>query len=66
MTRANTSGNKPAFVNVPHAKWVIGVLSMLVAVVGKDNLLGLILRQTRCEIRSLIRDEPPPAPWQNN
>ena len=33
------------------------MLSMLIAVVGKDSLLGLILRQTRSEISSIVRDE---------
>jgi hypothetical protein len=32
---------------------------MVVAVVGRDTLLGLILRQTRSEIASIIRDEAP-------
>lgn len=54
MIQANTSATEIAFVNRGHAKWVIGVLSMLIAVVGKDNLLGLILRQTRSEIKSLL------------
>jgi hypothetical protein len=34
---------------------------MLIAVVGRDSLLGLILRQARSEITSLIRDEQPTA-----
>lgn len=46
MARANTSVVNVSFFNLPHAKWVVGVLSMLIAVVGKDSLLGLILRQT--------------------
>jgi hypothetical protein len=45
------------FFSVPMAQWVIGVLSMLIAVLGKESLLGLILRQTRSEIASLVRDE---------
>ncbi len=40
---------------------MVGVLSMLIAVVGKDSLLGLILRQTCAEINSLVRDEQPNA-----
>jgi hypothetical protein len=54
MIQANASAKEIAFMNLGHAKWVIGVLSMLIAVVGKDNLLGLILRQTRSEIKSLL------------
>ncbi len=45
------------FFNVSMAKWVIGVLGMLIAVVREDTLLGLILRQTRSEIAGLVRDE---------
>jgi hypothetical protein len=43
-------------LNVPHARWVIGVLNLLVAVVGRDTLLGLLLRQTRSEIASVIQE----------
>jgi hypothetical protein len=60
MSRVNSS-REDSFFNLPHAKWVVGVLSMLVAVVGKDSLVGLILRQTRSEITSIIRDEEPKA-----
>ena len=49
------------FFSLPMAKWVAGVLNMLIAVVGKDTLVGLILRQTRSEILSIIRDEQKPA-----
>ena len=58
--------------NLPLARWVVGVLGMMIAVVGKESLLGLILRQTRSEIASLIRDEQSAAPcpgdrwFQNN
>jgi hypothetical protein len=34
---------------------------MLIAVVGKNSLLGLILRQTRSEINSIVRHEDPDA-----
>lgn len=49
------------FFNVSMAKWVIGVLGMLIAVVREETLLGLILRQTRSEIAGLVRDEEPRA-----
>jgi hypothetical protein len=50
------------FFSLPQAKWVAGVLSMLIAVVGRDSLLGLILRQTRSDVMSLVRaEEPAPA-----
>ena len=45
------------FVNVRQARWLVGVLSMLIAVVGKDSLLGLILGQTRREVASLVEAE---------
>jgi hypothetical protein len=72
MARANPSPDETSFFSLQHAKWVTGVLSMLIAVVGKESLLGLILRQTRSEITSIIRDEEPdPVParaacYQNN
>lgn len=59
MTRKNSSATETPFFNVAQAKWVLGVLGMLIAVVGKDSLLGLLLRQLRHEINSLIRDERP-------
>jgi hypothetical protein len=51
--------NEDSFFNIAHARWVVGVLAMLIAVVGKDSLVGLLLRQTRREIDSLIQDEEP-------
>jgi hypothetical protein len=63
MVRANTQQEDAFFFSVPQARWVLAVLNMAVAVVGADSLLGLILRQTRSEIASLVRDEDPePAP----
>jgi hypothetical protein len=59
MIRKNTSSDEGSFFNIAHARWVIGVLSMLIAVVGKESLVGLLLRQTRREIDSLIKDEEP-------
>jgi hypothetical protein len=69
MIRSNSSEQEVSFFNLGHAKWVVGVLSMLIAVVGRESLLGLILRQTRSEIKSLVADEEPvPAaiPFENN
>ena len=40
------SPEEASFFSLPQAKWVSGVLSMLIAVVGRDSLLGLILRTT--------------------
>jgi hypothetical protein len=59
MARKYPLASAAPFFSVAQAKWVIGVLGMLIAVVGKDSLLGLILRQTRYEINSLIQDEGP-------
>ena len=61
MKRVNPSCQDESFFNLSHAKWVVGVLSMLIAVVGKDSLVGLILRQARSEIVSIVRDEDPAA-----
>jgi hypothetical protein len=48
-----------SFFNLEHAKWVVGVLNLAIAVVGRDTLLGLLLRQTRSEVMTLVRDEEP-------
>jgi hypothetical protein len=57
MPPLNSSAHDPSFFSVPQAKWVICVLNMVIAVVRTESLLGLILRQTRSEITSLVRDE---------
>jgi hypothetical protein len=62
MATAQQPRHEAPFFNLAHARWVVGVLNMLIAVVGRDSLLGLILRQTRSEITSVIRDEAPPTP----
>jgi len=59
MAKMNASRDEVSFFSLPQAKWVVGVLSMLIAVVGRDSLLGLILRQTRSEINSIVQDEEP-------
>jgi hypothetical protein len=64
MAKKNPSANDASFFNLAQARWVVGVLGMLVAVVGKESLLGLLLRQTRFEIESLIQDEDPSAAIQ--
>jgi hypothetical protein len=70
MRRANLPSDDESFFSLPQARWVIGVLSMLIAVVGRESLLGLILRQTRSEIKSIVQDEEPgPTPascYRNN
>lgn len=57
MIRSYRPADEADFFNVPVAKWVLGVLAMLIAVVGRESLVGLILRQTRSEIACLVRDE---------
>ena len=57
MIRSYRSAEEQDFFNLPLAKWVLGVLAMLIAVVGEESLVGLILRQTRSEIASLVHDE---------
>jgi uncharacterized membrane protein len=61
MINKQKQAENSEFFSLPMAKWVVGVLAMLIAVVGKETLVGLILRQTRSEIMSIIRDEQPPA-----
>ena len=42
----------------PHqAKYVTGVLGMLIAVVGQRSCLGIVLQQARSEITSLLRSD---------
>jgi hypothetical protein len=57
MIRNYPPADETEFFNLPLAKWVIGVLAMLIAVVGKESLVGLILRQTRSDIVGLVQDE---------
>jgi hypothetical protein len=59
MKKNDPSDNEVCFFSVAQARWVMGVLSMLIAVVGKESLLGLLLRQTRFEISSIVEDEEP-------
>ncbi len=69
MARTPPPSDEGEFFSLAQAKWVIGVLGLLIAVVGRESLLGLILRQTRSEIDSIVRDEEPqpdPIPYQNN
>ena len=54
MKRTRISAPQANPTNLRQARWLVGVLGLLIAVVGKDTLLGLILVQTRREIGSLI------------
>jgi hypothetical protein len=40
-------------VDARQARYVVGVLSLLLDVVGKDSLLGMILQQARNEVVSV-------------
>jgi hypothetical protein len=53
MNTLKSQSRQASFFNPSHAKWVAGVLGMLIAVVGRDSLIGHILRQTRAEITSI-------------
>jgi hypothetical protein len=57
MIRNYAAADETDFFNLPLAKWVLGVLAMVIAVVGRESLVGLILRQTRSEIARLVQDE---------
>lgn len=65
---AHRSPGQAPFFNPKQARWIAGVLAMLIGVVGKESLLGLILGQARGEIGSLLRAEqqgtgPNADPW---
>ena len=54
--------------NLKQARWMCGVLAMLIGVVGKESLLGMILGQARGEVVSLVHSEeagtgPSADPW---
>ncbi len=49
--------DEPPFFDLKQAKWAVGILGFLIGVVGKESLVGLILRQSRAEIVSLVRGE---------
>jgi hypothetical protein len=70
MAKESPLSEDESFFSLSHAKWVVRVLNSLIAVVGRQSLVGLILRQTRSEIASIVRDEEPqPDPakaYENN
>ena len=66
MMRRCKSTEDVEFFSIPLAKSVIGILGMLVRLVGEESLLGLILRQTRSEIASLVRDEERTADYPSD
>ena len=48
---ANTSD----FPDLSQARWLAGVLGLLIGAVGKDSLLGRILGRARSEVVGLLR-----------
>jgi hypothetical protein len=61
MARTTSPSREAPFLNVSQAGWVVRALTMLIAVVGRDSLLGLILRQARSEITSVVQPDEPGA-----
>jgi hypothetical protein len=59
VARMQSSRDEEPFLNLRHARWAVGVLKLVIAVVGEDSLVGLIVRQARCELVSVLRDEEP-------
>ena len=57
VARMHASKDEVPFLNLRHARWAIGVLKLIVTVVGEDSLVGLIVRQARAELVSVLRDE---------
>ena len=57
VARMHTSKDEVPFLNLRHARWAVGVLKLVIAVVGEDSLVGLIVRQARAELVSVLRDE---------
>jgi len=44
-------------LDADQAKYVLGALSMLIAMVGARSCLGVVLQQARSEIGSLLRSD---------
>ncbi len=49
--------SQPRLVEPRQARYVSGVLGMLIAMVGRGSPLGVILQQARSEVSSLLRSE---------
>ena len=61
MSNASAPARESLSFDLTQARWVLHVLAPLIAVVGPDTLLGRILRHTRTEILSAVRDAAPAA-----
>lgn len=59
MAKTVPISDESSFFNLSQARWVTRVLGLLIATVGKESLVGLILRQARSEIATIIRHEEP-------
>jgi hypothetical protein len=57
VARTHALKDEGSFLNIRHAKWAVGVLNLIVAVAGEESLVGLIVRQARSELVSVLRDE---------
>jgi hypothetical protein len=57
VARMQSSRDEVPFLNLRHARWAVGVLKLVIAVVGEESLVGLIVRQARSELVSVLRDE---------
>jgi hypothetical protein len=57
VARMHTSMDEVPFLNLRHARWALGVLKLIIAVAGEETLVGLIVRQARSELASVLRDE---------
>ena len=57
VARMHTSMEEVPFLNLRHVRWALGVLKLVIAVVGEESLVGLIVRQARSELASVLRDE---------
>lgn len=51
--------NTTPVVDVEKARYVAGTLALLMDVVGNEGVLGMVLRQARNEVVSLIPDQKP-------
>jgi hypothetical protein len=62
MARTKLSRNRATCFDPAQARWLLGVLGLLIAVVGAESPLGVVLLQARSEIASLLRTSEISAP----
>ena len=56
LPKSDSAKTQTAVFNVKQARWLCGVLNMLIGVVGKESLLGMILGQARGEMGVMVLD----------